>query len=608
MTKTRTQSSLWHISLSKCAALHEHYPYFLITLIVVLALIVRIIALLSLKKSIYFDYLLWDEKLYHAWAVKLAKGAYKSSVVYEFPPLPAYIMALIYKIFTPHHVYFRIFNIIFGVLTCFFIYCIGKELADRTVGLWACLIACVYKPFIFYSIVPLKTSLSLFLFSLALYLSVAQLNNESILKMILLGSIAGLMYSVRGNFIIFIPLLLIIILLHLYKLRAPLRSFVTYTIVFILGLIIPLSPFMIRNYRISDKFRMTISQAGHTLYCGNNLENKDPYYRPVSFASPSPFKQGVQFTIEASRRLNKKLSPQEASSYWIHEVINIALKQPIAYTGKIFLKTLALFNQFEAGDHYSIDFISRFVKFFSFPSFTFCLILPFGMIGIFVNMLHSDKVKALSAIFFFYGLTLILFFTNTRYRLPLLVILIPCAVIGIKDLILFLKCRDFRKLRIALVLCLFFFVIESLPLRGTDTVAYYNTHAIILNSKGFENEALKYWKLSSAMDKSYSAYANLVLAQKYLKKRDIQQAMHYLDKIPDTSFAAAFKYGLRGDFFKARGQLDQALSAYERSLKINSGQRRIWKKLINILNTADKERALQAREKLQYINSFYGKS
>ena len=144
--------------------------YLLLSAILLLALILRIVALLSLKESIYFDYLLWDERLYHNWAMKIAKGTFHSSSVYEMAPLPAYLMAFIYRIFSPDILYIRILHIIFGVLTCFLIYLIGKEMADRTVGLIACLIACLYKPFIFYSIVPLKTALSVFLFALMCYL------------------------------------------------------------------------------------------------------------------------------------------------------------------------------------------------------------------------------------------------------------------------------------------------------------------------------------------------------------------------------------------------------------------------------------------------------
>jgi predicted negative regulator of RcsB-dependent stress response len=69
-----------------------------------------------------------------------------------------------------------------------------------------------------------------------------------------------------------------------------------------------------------------------------------------------------------------------------------------------------------------------------------------------------------------------------------------------------------------------------------------------------------------------SAKANLTLAGLYFRKRDIQKAVYYLDKISDKSpFAAARKYELIGDMMMHQGQTEKVISACEKSLEINSG-------------------------------------
>jgi 4-amino-4-deoxy-L-arabinose transferase-like glycosyltransferase len=169
MRKERAQLSIRSGFLDRSSQLFEKYHNLLLSTILFLALFIRVAALLNLRESIYSDYLLWDERIYHAWATKIAQGVFDSSSVYEFSPLPAYIMALVYKIFSPNIEFIRILNILFGVLSCYIIYLIGKEIGSRSTALFACLIAALYKPFIFYSIVPLKTSLSIFLFALTVY-------------------------------------------------------------------------------------------------------------------------------------------------------------------------------------------------------------------------------------------------------------------------------------------------------------------------------------------------------------------------------------------------------------------------------------------------------
>ena len=330
------------------------YSHFFLPAILILALILRVIALLDLSNSVYFDFLLLDERVYHTWAIKITKGTFQSPSFYGFAPFPAYLMALVYKLFSPDILYIRIMNIIFGVLTCYLIYFIGKEFADRTTGLIACLIAALYKPFIFYSIVPLKTALSVFLFALTIYLFVAILNRHSIIKTFLLGMAIGLMLNVRPNCVVIIPLLPLPILWTIYKGRTSLKVLAVTLVLYAVGLSISISPFTIRDYRVSGEFKLTTRQSGFALYMGNNLENPEPYFRPVPFAFPSPFVQGAQLIIEASKRVGKKLSAREASSYWTHQVIRSAMESPAAFIWKIFQKTLVLFNRFEAGDYYSI--------------------------------------------------------------------------------------------------------------------------------------------------------------------------------------------------------------------------------------------------------------
>ncbi|NVL90015.1 MAG: tetratricopeptide repeat protein [Desulfobacterales bacterium] len=602
MRKKQKKIPVKPASLEKPAQLSDRYSYLLLSAILFLALILRITALLDLSNSLYFDFLLWDERVYHTWAAKIANGTYQSSSVYEMAPFPAYLMAFIYKIFSPDILYIRILNIFFGVLTCYLVYLIGKEMANRKIGLFACLVACLYKPFIFYSIVPLKTSLSVFLFALIIYLFVAILNKNSMVKVLLLGIAIGLANNVRPNCAVLIPVIPLLIIWSMYKGRYSLKVLTATLILYIAGLSIAMSPFMIRNYLVAGESAPTASQSGFNLYIANNLQ----YAYPLPFASTSPFEQGIHFTIEASRRVGKKLSPREASSYWTNEVIKTAIEKPGAFLWKICRKTIFLFQKYQLTDQYNISFVSDFVTFFKVPFLGFSFIIPFGMTGMVVSILVYRRFLALSTIFFFYALTLIIFFTLTRYRLPLLTILIPFSVIGLNNLLSYVKKKQIRKIAFYAAIVVTFIVIGFLPARRTDDMtAYYNTHAIVLNSKGIEGQAIRYWETSSQMNGRYSPFANLSLAGKYYAKGNIQKALHYLDKISDGSFAAAAKYEMIGDMMMRQRKTEKAITAYEKSLEINSGQRKTRAKLVKIYWNIDKQKAWEEYDKLEYISSFY---
>ena len=473
------------------------------------------------RNSLYGDFLVWDERVYHGWASALAAGTSEAPVVSDFTPLYAYIMALVYKVFSINIFYVRILNIVFGVATCVLIYFIGRELAGRTAGFFASLIASLYKPFIFFSVVLMKTSLSLFLFALVFYLFISLMNRSSLIKMLLLGVFAGLLINVRANCIFMIPIMpAAILMIHLKK-GAMLKTMAALLLIYAAGVSVSVLPFVARNYRVSGDLAVTAS-GGFNFYMGYHPDNLSPYYRPVPFASSSTARQAAQFVIEASRRANRKLSPKEASDYWTSETLGWAMKNPESFTEKTILKTLALFNGFEAADNYHIGFISNSVGFFKWPFFEIWMLLPFGMAGMVVTTRTSGKFYALHLAAASYAVTLVIIFTNVRIRMPLMIVLIPVAVIGVKHLPVESIASGSVKTVVAYAsaLLLFFAWPLFLPIEGAgDLTAHYNTHAANLYAKGRKAEALGCWEMSSGMNGAYSPFAELSLSEHHFRQR-----------------------------------------------------------------------------------------
>jgi len=586
--------------------LFERYHTVFFWAVLLLALVIRIVALLNFKASLYADFLIWDENVYHRWASSIAGGHAKMPPIYDFTPFPAYIMVLIYKAFSADPLNFRIFNILLGVLTCGLIYLVGQELGGRLIGFAAGLIAALYRPFIFFSITALKTALSVFLFAAVIYLFVIFLNRQStFILTFLLGAAAGLMLNVRANFVVVLPLIALLILYHRHRCQNSTKTISRELLIYALGLIITVSPFIIHTYRTTGRLKLTAT-GGFNLYIANSLLNPIPYYRPVPFATSYPGTQAIQFVIEASQRAGRKLSAGQASSYWTGQVIRMAMAQPAAILKKIGYKTLAFVNRFESADNYHIGFLSSYVKFFKLPFFGIALILPFGLAGMIIGAAQDRRVLFLSLIFLFYGLTLIIFFTNIRIRLPVLVILIPMAVMGFQKAIQNGRRGRGKFAAAYFIVAAILLVAEYLPLPGTgDFSGYYNTHAICLNSMGRKNEARAYWEMSSQMNSSYSAFANLSLAKIYRRRKDFDKALSYLNKISDSSFAAADKYEMIGDGWFDQRQTGKAIAAYEKSLAINSGRLRPRRKLLRLFNKVDQKRFSTEYQKLLYISSFY---
>lgn len=573
-----------------------------------LALIVRGLALYSVSQTGYFRTLIIDEQIYHTWATELAAGTYTSTSAYKTSPLPAYVLGFLYKLLHPDPLYFRLLNIGLGTATCGILYLLGKKMANRRVGLCAALLAALYQPFILYSIVPLKTALEVFLFSLTALLLAKAMTGNRLRSFFLLGLTTGLLNATRENTIVFSVIILSLLLWTHFQSSEPLKRFASQGGIFIVGLLLALTPFTVRNYLTAGELVLTTHQGGFNLYLGNRLDTMNPYYRPALFASSNADELEIHFRIEASRRLGHLVSPGESERYWIQQVVDSAVANPATFAAKQTYKLLALLNPAEAGDHYDIEFLSQFATFFAFPFPSFGLIMPLGVAGLILKSTSSRPQLGVALMLVGYALALLPFHINGRYRLPFAVVLLPFVFICIEHLIYYFRKRHLAKGASRILLISLLGGTELIPVPGAnDRTAYLNIHAWVLSQRGKEQEALAYWEESSAMNGTFSAFADLSLARHALFQQTTEKTHMYLSKISDDSFAAATKHEMLGDMWRKQGRTNEALSEYERSLEINYGKVQVRRKLVELLENVDKERAVRESRLLDTISSLYGR-
>lgn len=573
-----------------------------IVMILIVAVVVRVLALFSFNGTVYWDASLPDEQLYHKWAVKILKGTFAGTEVFEFAPLPAYLIALVYKILYVDIHLIRWMNILLGVGICYLQFLIGKELFSPAVGVFSCLVAALYEPLILYSVVPLKTSLSVLLFSFVVFFFITGVQRGGWSKFLLLGLMLGALNNVRPNMFVVIPLIPLLVFWITREHENGLRRAVIGIALFFLGLGIVQAPFTLRNYLAAGEPSLTTTQIGVHLYLCNNFIEP----RSIQFATLIPSQRGIQFTIEASRRVGRKLNASEASDYWKEETLRRFMEYPWQGIKHLWVKTHSIFNYYERGDHYQLNFLDDFVTFFQVPLFTLWMIFPLAFAGLFSGFLKRRVIQGLVLICILYGSTMVLFFVNSRLRLPLLVIAIPLAVAGTGQFWTFLLQEKKKSIKLFLAVWAFFLVLAFIPTYiDAHESGARNTHALLLYDRGRSEEAVRYWKQSSEIDSRFSSIADLSLFRTYYEKGQMDKAVAYLKKIDDLDSLAATKYSLVGDIFALNGAVEKAIASYRKSLHYNSGLLETRKKLINLLARTDPEKARQELERFRYIRGFY---
>jgi 4-amino-4-deoxy-L-arabinose transferase-like glycosyltransferase len=253
---------------------------------------------------------------------------------HEFAPLPAYVMALVYRVAAPAPRWCRWFNVLLGTAACGLLYLAGREAGGRRVGLLSALIAAVYAPFIFYSTVPLKSAMAIFLFSLNAWLFVASVNRPDPARLLGLGLACGLMLNTRPHWVAVLPFLLLFLIFHYQRQGRPLKVSVLWPVLVVIGLLAAVSPFVALNWRSTGSLHLTTAQTGRNLYYGNNPHNPRPFTSRCPGPRPRARPNSVQFIIEASRRSDRHLTPREASDFWVQEVLRYAEAQPGQFAWK----------------------------------------------------------------------------------------------------------------------------------------------------------------------------------------------------------------------------------------------------------------------------------
>jgi dolichyl-phosphate-mannose--protein O-mannosyl transferase len=165
-------------------------PWIIIVLLVLFAFFLRIYHLGQIKTEIF------DEVYF----VNFAKNYLSGTTFFDIhPPLGKLIIALGIKIFGDTPFDWRIMSAIFGTMLVPLIYLTGKELAGKTVGIFAAIIVSFDGMLLVYSRLGLMDIFLVFFLFASFYAFLKFSNNFKFLNLILAGIFLGLAASVKYN-------------------------------------------------------------------------------------------------------------------------------------------------------------------------------------------------------------------------------------------------------------------------------------------------------------------------------------------------------------------------------------------------------------------------
>ncbi|MFH0924639.1 MAG: glycosyltransferase family 39 protein [bacterium] len=338
---------------------------------------------------------------------------------YYLPPFYPIFLASIFLLFKNSILAVRLTQAVIGGITCILIYFIGKKVTDKKVAIFASLIAIFFDVLVFYTGLLLVETLMGFFICLMIWMLLKikkriERDKGSWLLSLLTGILIGIASLTKP---IILPFILFILLWLFISIGIKKVVFKNFTWI-VLGSILILLPWVIRNYRISGKILLTSTNGGSNFYMGNN---------PFDIEAPNLMED------EAIKRYETGSIEWSAFLYqkgW--RFIKNNPKKWLKYAYRKFKRLwFGLENpwpMFPNGDYKrELEFMGGI----NIPLFNYKFIFPFLLLGLVISIRTWRKWLLFYLLLIHYSLIHIMYFAHERFRTPLLPILILFAGLGI---------------------------------------------------------------------------------------------------------------------------------------------------------------------------------
>jgi Flp pilus assembly protein TadD len=538
--------------------------------VIALAFAVRAAYILEIRDLPFFAAPAVDAAAYLQQALTVAHGLWLAEDSFWQPPLYPYLLALGIAILGENHLALHLLQALLGAVNCGLIVMLGIRFTSRPAAWLAGAVAAFYGPMIFFDGEYLSTTLETFL-NLILLLSLLRAEKTRSAPMALLtGLIFGLSATARPNILAFLPAAAAW-LVYCWRGQIQRGRMARLTAVMLAGTVLPIAPVTLHNYLVSHEFVLVSANGGANFYIGNNDNWRATQAIRPSFAwadlMAEPRRQGAE-------------KPGQRSAWFMSKARHDVREHPLAWAGRLAVKT----GQFCSGHEYprNLDLYayrpcSRILSVLMWErgiAFPFGLISPLALMGMALSLLRRSRGKSLLLLYsLIYAGSVILFFIASRYRIPV----IPVLLIFAAELVFWLKekiqAREYKRTAAALAGIAVLIALCNHDLAAAPKPPPAEFHLFLANSfseQGKFREALPEYSaaLALAPDQPDPYFQFGVL---YARMDRPAEARAMFEKSlalapGPQSMAAAWSHENLGQIADIQGDVETALKEYRASL------------------------------------------
>ncbi len=501
---------------------------------------------------------LLDAAVYDQWAREIAEGKLLRSTAFYQSPLLPYVLGLFYRLFGHDLLLVSLFNALLGAATAAIIALVTYRESGALAAAISGALAAVSLPLVFYSAPVMKEPLCLLLLSLFLLFALRGGENGRARDYAAAGAMLGLAALTRGNVLLLAPA----IVAFAYVRRRSGKDFARNSAAFVAAMALCVFPATLHNYLSADDFVPINYTDGFNLYIGHSpTANGSNSYPPEVSTDPEHEERVTRWVAEQA--MGRALKPSEISAYWRSRALDFAAANPFTEATLLKNKFLAFWSGAESFDNYDVGFISRnfdTIISWPWPGFVWISALAAFAAAAFTRRQwrYNGLTAALAAA---YMVSVLAFYVTDRYRLPVVVFLLPLAGAALPLAMQAYRERKWRRLVVAAAAS-FVFVLMGLRENpyATDLTAFnLGTLAMIESDRESDAEALEYLNRAVAISPTGTGAAAMIRGSFSEERRgNMAMAEKWLDLARRTFPNDGFVWYNSGRLAAARGDFPAA--------------------------------------------------
>lgn len=531
------------------------------------ALAIRLIYLLEMSKSPTHLVPIVDAENYDTIARMLADAGVMNHKFFWQGFLYPLFLAAGYLVSGGSIIAVKVLQLALGALTCVLVCFLGIRVFDRRTGVLAAAVTALYGPLVFFENELLATGWAAF-WSAALMLLVLKCERDrSIAAFLMLGLCGGLAVITRATFLPFLAAASIWLLVKLHgsvKKRAPvaLRGGIL-----ALGFIMITLPVAVLCLKDTGQFTFLPQSGAINLYIGNNPD----------IDTTLMIRPGAEWR-DLTRRpaVHGATSGAQDQRYFMDRFRRYVVTNPGGYIKGLLKKAVQFLSSRELPRNIDVYIYRRYSRLLSILlwkiggfGFPFGLMLPFGLIGLFV---HRRRIPPPVYLFLVLcPLAVILVFATSRYRTPVIPVLAVPAAAGCLYIVDVVRTRRCRAAAVAIGVTVATAVGTSLP--GPFAVERYDYEAEMHCCVGFElsrrdrlDEAVLHLEEALRLRPDYGdahKFLGLIRNRQQRHAEAVEHLRRALELDPDSYL---IRYYL-GAALLNLGMTDEAIDHLERALE-----------------------------------------